>query len=325
MLIKNMRVLMACAATLALPAISQAQTPTCPNNSVRLVVPWAAGGAADAVARFVAVPLSQRINMSVIVENKAGAGGTIGTEQFVREKPDGCTLLLATSSTNAAAPYLYARPGFDHAKDFTPIAFISTIPNVLVVNASSPYKNLEQFLADARARPGVLNYGSGGSGSSQHLAGALLKNMTRLDIVHVPYKSSAPAVADVMGGHVTTVLDTGSLSHIRGGKLRGLAVASKTRLAVLPDVPTFDEAGVPGMYASFWTGIMGPANMPKALVEKLNAAINQVVQSPATNKQLTDMGGEVRAESPEAFAGFVQSEVKRYAEIVRISGAKQEQ
>jgi tripartite-type tricarboxylate transporter receptor subunit TctC len=322
--IKNLNELIVCAAALMLPAISQSQTLACPNNSVRLVVPWSAGGAADAVARFLAVPLSQRINMSVIVENRAGAGGTIGTEQLVREKPDGCTLLLATSSTNAAAPYLYARPGFDHLRDFTPIAFISTIPNVLVVNASSPYRSLEQLLAAARVKPGTLNYGSGGSGSSQHLAGALFKNMTNIDIVHVPYKSSAPAVADVMGGHVTMVLDTGSLVHIRGGKLRGLAVASKTRLAALPELPTFDEAGVLGLYDSFWTGIMGPANMPKVLVDKLNSAVNLVVQNPPTNKQLTDMGGDVRADTPEAFANFMQNEIKRYAEIVRISGAKQE-
>jgi tripartite-type tricarboxylate transporter receptor subunit TctC len=309
-----------------LPA-AHAQGPalSCPNNVVRLIVPWSAGGATDAAARFIAVPLAQRLGLNVVVENKAGAGGTIGTAEFVREKPDGCTLLVATSSTNAAAPYLYARTGFDPAKDFTPIAFISSIPNILVVGASSPYKSVAELVAAAKASPGKLTYGTGGNGSSQHLAGAMLKNMAQIDIVHVPYRSSAPAVVDLMGGHVSLVMDTGSLGHIRGGKVRALAVASKKRLGILPDVPTFDEAGVPGLYFTFWVGIVGPAGMPKALVDRLNADVNAVIVSPTTQKQLVEMGGEVSADSAEGFGRLMRSELKSYAEIVKISGAKLEQ
>ncbi len=305
----------------ASPSHSQGAYPTGP---IRLVVPWAPGGATDIISRMLAQPLSQALGQQWVVENRAGAGGNIGTEQFVRSKPDGHTLIMATSSTNAANPHLYAKLNFDPVKDFAPVAFIAEVPNILVVPASSPYRTLADLLKDARARPGVLTYGSAGVGASQHLAGALFKNVARLDILHVPYKGSGPAAADLMGGQISMMLDTGSLPHIRGGKLRALAVAAKKRLAILPDVPTFDEAGLPGILASAWYGLMAPAGTPKAIVDTLNAAVNKVLAQPDVRARLVEFGAEVGSGTADTFAAFAHSEIDRYAQIVRMSGARLE-
>lgn len=247
------------------PLAAVAQTPSCPANAVRLTVPWAAGGATDVMARIIAGPLGQRLDMTVVVENKPGAGGTIGTSQFIRERPDGCALLLATSSTNAAAPYLYRRPGFRPVEDFTPIGFVASVPSILVVAANSPHRSVSDLVAAARARPGILSFGSGGSGSSQHLAGALMQTMAQVDIVHIPYRSSAPAITDMIGGHVDLVFDTGSLQHIRAGSVRPLGIAAEQRLAILPDVSTLAEAGYPGFVVTFWGALFGPPGLPTQL------------------------------------------------------------
>jgi tripartite-type tricarboxylate transporter receptor subunit TctC len=298
---------------------------TYPSQAIRLVVPWPPGGATDVIGRLMAQAMSPRLGQPVIVENKPGAGGNIGTEQFVHSRPDGYTLVMATSSTNAANPHLYVRLGFDPIKDFAPVVFVAEVPNILVVPASAPWKTAQELIEYARANPGKLTYGSAGIGASQHLAGALFKNVAKLDILHVPYKGSGPAASDLMAGHISMMLDTGSLPHIQGGRLRALAVASKTRVAALPDVPTFDEIGLKGMYASAWYGIMAPAGTPRAMIDRLNREANAALQSPELRKQLVDFGAAIGGGTPDEFAAFAASEVKRYEGIVAISGAQKEQ
>jgi tripartite-type tricarboxylate transporter receptor subunit TctC len=314
-----------CAALLACSAITPWVTfaQSYPDKPIKLIVPWAPGGATDQIGRILAQGLSQNMGVPVVVENKGGAGGNIGTQAFVKEKADGYTLLLATSSTNAAGPHLYAKQGFDPAKDFTPVVSVCAIPNVMVVPAKSPWFNLKDIVDASRANPGKFTYGSAGIGGSQHLAGAQFKTVAGLDIRHVPYKGSGPAAQDLMAGHLDMMIDTGSLGSIRGGLLRAVAVASDKRLPVLPNVPTFKEAGVP-MAASAWYGVMLPANAPAEVVNRLNKELNQLLQNADIRTKLQDMGAEIAGGSAADFAKFALSEIKRYEGIVRDSGAPKE-
>lgn len=293
------------------------------NRPIKILVAWPSGGATDQVARLLAQPLSQALGVSVIVENKAGAGGVIGTQQFVKEKADGHAILLATSSTNAAAPHLYAKLGYDPINDFTPVVSLCEIPNVMVVPSKSPWKSLKDLVEAAKKEPGKYTYGSAGIGGSQHLAGAQFKTASGTDVRHVPYKGSGPAAQDLIAGHIDMMIDTGSLGSIRGGLLRPLAVASEKRLPALPDVPTFKEAGTP-MLASAWYGLMLPANAPGDVVSRLNIEINKILKNPEISAKLTNMGAIVMGGSSQEFARFAQSEVKRYEQIVRDSGAPKE-
>jgi len=294
-----------------------------PDQMIRLVVPWPPGGATDSVGRIIAQHLGERLKQSVIVDNKGGAGGNIGTATFVRDRPDGYTLLMATSSTNAANPSLYSRLGFDAQKDFAPIAFVVTIPNILEVPRNSPFQSVQALLDYARANPGKLNFGSGGVGSSQHLAGSMLTHATGMNIAHIPYKGSGPAVSDLLAGHLDMMIDTGSLAQVQAGNLRALAVASEKRLPTLPDVPTFDELGIKGMHASAWYGIVAPRGTPKEIVDRLNKEINAILAEPDVRKTLVGLGGQLsEPETPEQFGAFMQSEITRYKTIVEQSGAK---
>lgn len=304
---------------LAGPALAQSY----PDKPVRLVVPWPAGGATDQVARILAQPLSQALGVPVVVENKGGAGGNIGTQAFVRDKADGYSMILATSSTNAAGPHLFAKQGFDPAKDFTPVVLLCAIPNVMVVPAKSPWRSLKDILGAAKQTPGKFTYGSAGIGSSQHLAGAQFKNSAAIDITHVPYKGSGPAASDLMAGHIDMMIDTGSLGSIKGGTLRALAVASKARIPALPDVPTFAEAGTP-MLASAWYGVMLPAGASPDVVARLNKEFNTLLQNPEIRTRLQNIGAEIGGGSAESFARFSLSEIRHYEQIVRQSGAPKE-
>ena len=300
---------------------ANAQSQPYPTKPVRFIVPWPAGGAADAVGRAVAHALTTELGQSVFVENIAGAGGNIGTQQFVRQAPDGYTLYLATSSTNVANPYLYKRTGFDAVKDFTPIASVALIPSVLVVPQASRFKSMKELIGEATAKPGTLSYGSGGVGASAHLAGELFKSLAKIDVTHVPYKGSGPAMTDVMGARLDFMFDTGAFSYIKGGKVRPLAVASAKRHPLLPDVPTTEEAGLKGMIMNAWYGVAAPAGTPQPIVTKINVAVNNALKSGGLADKLADLGAEVRGGSQDDFTHFWNSELKRYEGLVKLTGA----
>ena len=294
-----------------------------PDKSIKFLVPWPPGGATDQVARILALPLTKELGVSVFVENKGGAGGNIGTQAFLQDKADGYSMLMATSSTNAAGPHLFSNQGFDAAKDFTPVVLVCTIPNIMVVPEASPWNGMKDLISDAKQNPGKFTYGSAGIGASQHLAGAQFKTVTGLDIRHVPYKGSGPAAIDLMAGHIDMMLDTGSLNNIKAGKLKALGVAADKRIPELPNVPTMKEAGVP-MVANAWYGVMLPAGAPKDVTEKLNAAFNKVLKDPEVRKSLQGIGAQVDGSSVAEFTKFSQSEIKRYEGIVKMSGAPKE-
>ena len=287
------------------------------------MVPWPAGGGVDTTARIVSDMLGHRLGHPFVIDNRAGAGGNIGTELAARQKPDGYNLLMSSISPNAVNASLYSKLGFDPVKDFEPVIYVSAVPNILVVPGDSPFKTAKDVIDAARANPGKLNYASGGIGSSQHLAAVQFASAAKIDIVHVPYKGTAPAEADLAAGHVSLMLDTTTcLPFVASGKMRALAVASKKRNPALPDVPTFDEVGLPGVYASSWYGLSAPAGTPKAIIAKLNAEANAVLKSPEFQKRMLAFGAEVGGGTPEEYGRFMASETRRYAEIVRISGVK---
>lgn len=294
-----------------------------PNQPIKLMVPWPAGGGVDTTARMISEPIAQKLGQPIVIDNRGGAGGNIGTELAARAKPDGYNLLMGSISPNAVNIHLYSKLGFDPVKDFTPIVYVSAVPNILVVPASSPFKTVKDVIDAAKANPGKLNYGSGGVGSSQHLAAVQFMSAAKIDIVHVPYKGTAPAEADLAAGHISLMLDTTTcLPFVASGRMRALAVASKKRNPALPDVPTFDEVGLPGVYASSWYGLMAPAGTPRPVIDKLNAEANQVLQSADMKRRMAEFGAEVGGGTPEEFGRFIVSEIKRYESIVRLSGAK---
>lgn len=294
-----------------------------PTQPIKLMVPWPPGGGVDTTARMISEPIARRLGQPIVVDNRGGAGGNIGTEMAARMKPDGYNLLMASISPNAVNVHLYSRLGFDPIKDFAPIVYVSNVPNILVVPEDSPARTVQDVIDMARANPGKLNYGSGGIGSSQHLAAVQFMSAAKIDIVHVPYKGTAPAESDLVAGHISLMLDTTTcLPFVAAGKLRALAVASKKRNPQLPNVPTFDEAGLPGVYASSWYGLMAPAGTPRPIIDKLNAEANLALQSPELRRRMADFGAEVGGGTPEEFGQFIVSEIKRYESIVRLSGAK---
>ncbi len=322
-MLKNLNSLRAACMAGVLLAASGVMAQTYPSQPVRFVVPWPAGGATDQLARVLAQPLSQALGVPVVVDNKGGAGGNIGTMAVAKDKPDGYTLLLATSSTNAAGPHLFAKQGFDPAKDFTAVINLCAIPNVMVVPAKSPWNSLKAVVDAAKQSPDKFTYGSAGIGSSQHLAGAQFKTSAQIDIKHVPYKGSGPASQDLIAGHIDMMIDTGSLGSIRGSLLKPLAIASTKRLVALPNVPTFAEAGLP-MLASAWYGVMLPAGAAPDVVARLNKAFNALLQNPEIRARLEGIGAEISGGSAEEFAKFSLSEIKRYEAIVKSSGAPKE-
>lgn len=314
----------------AAPWVTQAQpadaVEVCARASIELTVPWPAGGGTDALARQIAEPLGRKLGKQIVIVNRGGAGGVVGTTLFTRTAaPDGCSLILATSSTNAAAPYLYKNVQFAPLDDFTPIGLIASTPNLLLVPPGSPFKTIQDLVAAAKSNPGKLSYGSGGVGASSHLAGALFARRAGIDVVHVPYQGSAPALTDLMGGQVDYVFDTGNrLDLVRDGRVRALAIAAPQRLEIAPALMTMEEAGVKEMTSSFWGGIAGPKGMDKAKAKAVNTALNDVLQDPALRRTLMASGQVLpaRGPTPEEFQHFWREELKRYKEIVEVSGAR---
>ena len=315
-MLKQMKIV-ACGAALALGAHGMAMAQNFPTKPIKIVVPWAPGGATDVIARVLGQKLGERLGQPVIVENKAGAGGNIGTAAFIREAADGHTLLMGTSSTNAINPSLYKDLPFDPVKDFTPIMLVATVPNVLVVPANSKFNSVDDLVKAAKAEPGKISYGSGGNGSSQHIAAAIFTKVSGSNVMHVPYKGSGPAAADLMAGHIALMFDTGSVGHIKGQKLKALAVASSQRVPALPDVKTFEALGYKGVQAAAWYGFYAPAKTPANVADRLNKELNAVLQDPEVKKRLNDYGAIVNGGTREEFARFTSAEIERYRKIIQ--------
>ncbi len=293
-----------------------------PTQPIRLIVPWPPGGGVDTSARIVAQPLSQRLGQNIVIENRPGAGGNIGTELAAKAKPDGYTLLMGSVSPNAINIHLYPKLAFEPLKDFEPIGYVTEVPNILVVPGNASASTAQELIAQARTNPGKLNYGTAGVGSSQHLAAAMLIRAAQIEIVHVPYKGTALAEVDLMAGHISLILDTTAcLPFVAAGKMKALAVAARKRNVALPNVPTFDEVGIPGVYSSSWYGLMAPAGTPRPMIQRINDELNAIMKTPEMAKRLAEFGGDLGGGTPEAFGAFVASEIKRYADVVKASGA----
>ncbi len=295
-----------------------------PNRLIKLVVPWPPGGGVDTAARIISQPLAERLGQAIVVENKPGVAGNLGTAQFISAAPDGYTILMGSLSPNAVNPYLYSKLGFDPVKDFEFVALAYIVPSFLVVPANSPANSPKELVAIAKANPGKLNFGSGGVGSSQHLFGVMFNTATGIDTVHVSYKGTAPAEAALVSAEIDYMVDPPTaLPFVNAGRLKALAVAAPKRSAALPNVPTLDELGIPNVYTSTFYGVMAPAGTPKAIVDRLNKEINAVLQSPDIQERILKNAAETYNWSPEEYRKFVLGELERYREVVKQSGAKQ--
>jgi len=294
-----------------------------PTKSIRFIVPWPPGGGADFLSRVVAQKLTEQYGHNVVVDNRGGAGGVIGTELAAKAPADGYTWLLETAPTTIA-PALHARIGFDVVKDFTPVSLIASAPYVLASHPSLPVKSVAELIAYAKAQPGQLSYSSSGNGSVPHLAGALLKTRAGVQITHIPYRGTGPAIADTLAGHVQLTISNlvPMLAQINAGKLRGLAVTSLQRVKLLPELPTIAESGFPSFEASVWYGVAVPAGTPTTLVNAINSDVNQAVRAPEVAPRLSQEGATPLSVTPKQFAAYVDSELKKWAEAVRVSGAK---
>jgi tripartite-type tricarboxylate transporter receptor subunit TctC len=294
-----------------------------PSKPVRLVVPFPAGGTTDILARAVAQQLSDSWGQQVIVDNRPGAGGNIGAELVAKAVPDGYTLLMGTVGTHAINASLYSKMPYDHVKDFAPVILVAGVPNVLVVNPALPVGTVQELIAYGKANPGKLNFASSGNGTSIHLSGELFRTMTGVQMTHVPYKGSAPALTDLVGGQVQLMFDNlpSSLQFIKAGKLRALAVTSAARSAALPDTPTLAESGLPGFEASSWFGILAPAGTPNDIVTKINAAVAGWLASAEAKEKLAAQGAIAAGGAPDAFVRHIGDETSKWAKVVKASGA----
>jgi tripartite-type tricarboxylate transporter receptor subunit TctC len=300
--------------------------PAYPSRTIKLIVPYPAGGTTDLLGRLVADQLKSGLGATVVVENKPGAGTTLGAEQAARAEPDGYTLLMATSTTLAINKTLYKKLPYDPVKDFTPIALVAGVPFALVVNPTLPVATLADFIAYAKSRPG-LAYGSAGNGSPQHLGAEMLRTVAGIDIRHVPYRGSVPAMLDIIAGHIPfMIVDLQpALPQIRDGKLRVLGVTTPKRVAAAPDIATLAEAGLPGFELVAWQGVVAPAGVPRPIVEQLAAQIARLVADPATRDKLTPLSLEpLTGSTPDSFAAYIGTEVERWAAVVKASGAEAE-
>ena len=293
-----------------------------PDKPLRLIVPFPAGGAADVMARGMAQRLGAELHQQVIVDNRGGAGGTSAAESAARAPADGYTLFFGTMGTHAINPALYPKLRYDPLKDFAPISLTHITPRVLVVGPSVPAKNVAELIALARSKPGALSYGSAGNGSSSHLSGALFETMAGVDLLHVPYKGSAPLLVDVLAGRIDMTFDSYTVyeEHIKAGKVRPLGVTSKTRLSALPDVPTIAEAGVSGYDYSTWFGFFAPGTTPPKLVAQVNQVVNKQLAMPDLQSEFRKDGLEPIGSSVEAIRALVNSEIEKWGKVIKAAG-----
>ena len=322
-MMRSHRWIMLCGAAVAAAASTTAYAQAYPARQIRVVAPYAAGGALDLTARTLAVKMNESFKQTVLVDNRPGAGGVIGAEIVAKAAPDGYTVLLASPAEIAILPHLQKMP-YSAEKDFAPVSLAVITPLILVVNPSLPVNSVKELIALARARPGQLTYASAGTGGVQHLAGELLKINMKIDITHVPYKGAAPAMPDLIGGHVMMFFSgmPPSMPHVRAGKLRALAVTTTRRSPAAPEVPTMSEAGVPGFDISNWFAYFVPAGTPAAIVERLATEINRGLKLPDVREKLGHVGAETIGSTPEELAAFVRKESEKFARLIKVSGAK---
>jgi tripartite-type tricarboxylate transporter receptor subunit TctC len=307
------------AAAFAAPALAQSY----PAKPVRIVVPYPPGGPNDIVARTVGQKLSEQLGQPVIVDNKPGASGNIGAESVAKSPPDGYTLLLLTTG-HTINPSLYPKLGYDLEKDLAPVTQLTAGPMVVVANPSLPAKNIKELISLAKAKPGSLNFGSAGNGSSTHLAPELFSSMAGIKMNHIPYKGSAPALTDLMAGQIQVAFDfmISAMPHVKSGKIKALAVTSTIRSPAAPDLPTVAESGVPGFEVIGWNGLVVPARTPKDAVAKLNAELKKALDQPDTKERFAAQGFSATWTTPEKFGAYIESEHAKWAKVVKDSGAK---
>jgi tripartite-type tricarboxylate transporter receptor subunit TctC len=311
-------------AMLAAPVHAADASNDYPSKSVRIVVPYPPGGSNDVIARVLAQKLSEQTGQTFIVDNRAGAGGNVGADWVARSEPDGYTLLLTAPPALTTNVFLYKKMPFDPAKAFAPVSLIATVPIVLVVHPSTGIESVGELLQTAKAKPGTLNFGSSGNGSTNHLAGELLKRRAGIDIVHVPYKGAAPALSDLLGGHIPMMFDNipALMPHVRSGAVTAIGVAGSSRAKALPEVPTVAEAGVDDFEASAWFGLVAPANTPAPVLTRLQQAVRASLESPDVLKRLSELGAEASGVSGDAFGRFLSEETRKWGTIIEESGAK---
>jgi tripartite-type tricarboxylate transporter receptor subunit TctC len=320
-----LRRLAAAGAATALPGLAAAQA--WPTRPIRLIVGFAPGGGTDIVARTMGARLSELLGAQIVVENRAGASGMIGADTVAKAAPDGYTLLMGHANSNVIAPNVVAKAPYDPATDFTPIHYIGYVPNVLAVHPGLAARSVDELVALARSKPGVLTYASSGVGSSQHLAGALFAKLTGVQVAHVPYKGSGQAIGDLLAGQVSMNFDTMPpvLPHIQSGKLRALAVSTPARVAQLPDVPTFVEVGIRGFDVTNWYSVMGPKGMPRELVARIADAVRRSLDDAGVRGKLEPQGLIYTGpRNPEEFAAFIRAELAKYATLVKDLGVRAE-
>ena len=304
----------------AAPAAAQ----TYPAKSVRMVIPFPPGGTTDILARLAAQKLTEALGQQVVPDNRSGASGNIGTEQVAKSPPDGYTLVTAPGSTLTIHPSLYAKLGFDPLRDFAPVTILAAVPNLLVVHPSLPVRSVKELIALAKSRPDQLNYASTGAGQSTHLSMELFKTMAGVKITHVPYKGSAPAVTDLIGGHVSLMFDNmpSALPHAKAGKLRGIAVSTLKRSPVAPEIPTVAETGLPGFEVSVWFAVLAPAGTPREIVDRLNGILVKALRAPDVRERLASQGAEPIANTPEQFTAQMKTDLVKWAKVVKDANIK---
>jgi tripartite-type tricarboxylate transporter receptor subunit TctC len=315
------------AVAIALCGVARLSAQNWPTHPVRIVVPYPAGGPTDVLARLVADRLSPLLGQSIIVENRpGGAGGTVGAKVVSGAEPDGYTLLISQVGALTISPSIYQGPDADVSKSFAPVALVAVSPQILAVTPSLPVTSVAELIAYAKQHPGQVNFGSAGIGSQPHVLGELLKLVAGIKLTHIPYRGSAPAITDLLGGQIQMMFDTPVvlLSHIQAGRLRALAITSAARSPQLPDVPTMIESGLPRLQANLWSGMLAPARTPAAVVARLNAAFNAAMGTPETRASLQKLGAEPNAMSPEAFGAFLAAETRKWSTVVAEAGIKPE-
>ena len=310
--------------TLALITPQHLQAQPYPSKPVRLIVPYAPGGATDIISRASAIELSKTLGQSVVVDNRPGAGGNVGAEMAAKSAPDGYTMLMSASSLHGITPFLYSKLSYDPNKDLAPVIVFASFANVLVLNPGVKANSLKELIALVKAQPGKLACASSGSGSTIHMSCEMFKQMLGLDITHVPYRGSGPALTDLLGGQVHMMFDNipSAISHIRSGKLRALATTGPVRSVTLPELPTMIEAGLPGYESTAWFGLAMPVGTPKEIIVRMNAEGQKAAKAPEFVKRMSDLGYEIVGGTPAQMAAMIQEEIKRWGPIVKASGAK---